>query len=104
MAMDRTCTCPFERTGALAYLRRIQLWSDGFYATPGLSWDRDTCRADRSSTSPGAAAVAEVVVDTLTGEPASCVADLLHDVGARSESGHRHRARSKGASSRAWAG
>ena len=24
-----------------AYLARVQLWSDGFYATPGLHWDRD---------------------------------------------------------------
>ena len=25
-----------------AYAARVQLWSDGFYATPGLHWDRDT--------------------------------------------------------------
>ena len=25
-----------------AYMARVQLWSDGFYTTPGLSWDRAT--------------------------------------------------------------
>src|SRR5690606_4875230 len=29
---------------AQAYMERVQLWSDGFYATPGLSWDRDTMK------------------------------------------------------------
>ena len=31
-----------RRWSPQAYLARVQLWSDGFYATPGLSWDRDT--------------------------------------------------------------
>ena len=25
-----------------AYQSRVQLWADGFYATPGLHWDRAT--------------------------------------------------------------
>ena len=38
-----------------AYLARVQLWSDGFYATPGLSLGQATrCRASRSTTSPTA--------------------------------------------------
>ena len=32
---------PFSAVVAQAYLDRVQLWSDGFYATPGLSWDKD---------------------------------------------------------------
>ena len=30
----------FAEVVSQAYLARVQLWSDGFYATPGLSWDR----------------------------------------------------------------
>ncbi|GAB1391435.1 hypothetical protein MASR1M6_36170 [Rubrivivax sp.] len=32
----------FEDLARAAYEARVQLWSDGFYATPGLSWDRET--------------------------------------------------------------
>jgi xanthine dehydrogenase large subunit len=32
----------FRQAGGQAYTARVQLWSDGFYATPGLSWDRAT--------------------------------------------------------------
>ncbi len=35
-------TLPFAELVDRAYLARVQLWSDGFYATPGLSWDRET--------------------------------------------------------------
>jgi len=31
---------PFEEIIAKAYLARVQLWSDGFYATPKLYWDQ----------------------------------------------------------------
>lgn len=30
---------PFAELVRAAYLQRVQLWSDGFYATPGLHWD-----------------------------------------------------------------
>ncbi len=33
---------PFEEVIAKAYLARVQLWSDGFYATPKLYWDQAT--------------------------------------------------------------
>ncbi len=26
---------------AQAYVQRVQLWSDGLYATPALSWDKN---------------------------------------------------------------
>jgi xanthine dehydrogenase large subunit len=44
----------FTALVAQAYVERVQLWSDGFYATPGLSWDRDTMQGRPSSTSPTA--------------------------------------------------
>ena len=35
-------TMSFRELIVMAYMARVQLWSDGFYATPGLSWDKDT--------------------------------------------------------------
>jgi xanthine dehydrogenase large subunit len=64
-----------------AYLARVQLWSDGFYATPGLSWDPRTMKGRPFYYYAFGAAVSEVVVDTLTGEMKLLRADLLHDVG-----------------------
>jgi len=66
---------------AKAYLERIQLWSDGFYATPGLHWDRARLQGKPFFYFAYGAAVADVVVDTLTGESRVLRADVLHDVG-----------------------
>ena len=63
------------------YLERVQLWSDGHYATPGLHWDRETMTGRPFYYFAYGAAVSEVVVDTLTGEWRLVRADLLHDVG-----------------------
>ncbi|MGI9333573.1 MAG: molybdopterin cofactor-binding domain-containing protein, partial [Gammaproteobacteria bacterium] len=65
-----------------AYRARIQLWSDGFYATPGLSWDRETLTGRPFYYFAYGAAVSEVLVDTLTGEWKLLRADLLHDAGS----------------------
>jgi xanthine dehydrogenase large subunit len=64
-----------------AYLDRVQLWSDGFYATPGLHWDKDRMQGHPFYYFAYGAAVSEVVVDTLTGEWKLLRADVLHDVG-----------------------
>jgi hypothetical protein len=64
-----------------AYLARVQLWSDGFYATPGLSWDAKTMNGRPFSYFAYGAAVSEVVVDTLTGEWKLLRADALYDAG-----------------------
>ncbi len=34
--------CVFEQLVGAAYLARVQLWSDGFYATPKVHWDAKT--------------------------------------------------------------
>ena len=60
---------------------RIQLWSDGFYATPKLHWDRSTMQGRPFLYFAYGAAVSEVVIDTLTGESKLLRADLLHDAG-----------------------
>ena len=74
-------TVPFADLVAQAYTERVQLWSDGFYATPGLSWDRETMQGRPFYYFAYGAAVSEVVVDTLTGEWKLLRADVLHDAG-----------------------
>ncbi|MBS0440409.1 MAG: xanthine dehydrogenase molybdopterin binding subunit [Proteobacteria bacterium] len=72
---------PFAELVTKAYHERVQLWSDGFYATPGLSWDRDTLQGRPFYYFAYGAAVSEVLVDTLSGEWKLLRADVLHDVG-----------------------
>ena len=74
-------TIPFSALVAQAYLDRVQLWSDGFYATPGLSWDKDKMFGRPFYYFAYGAAVSEVIVDTLTGEWKLLRADILHDAG-----------------------
>ena len=71
----------FGEVVAKAYLARVQLWSDGFYATPGLHWDPKTMSGRPFSYYAYGAAVSEVVVDTLTGEWKLLRADALYDAG-----------------------
>ncbi len=71
----------FRELVRLAYLARVQLWSDGFYATPGLSWDPETMRGHPFSYFAYGAAVSEVMLDTLTGEWKLLRADALYDAG-----------------------
>ena len=73
---------PFPELVQKAYLARVQLWSDGFYATPGLHWDPKTMTGHPFSYYSYGAAVSEVVVDTLTGEWKLLRADALYDAGA----------------------
>ncbi len=73
---------PFGTLVQKAYLARVQLWSDGFYATPKLYWDQATLRGRPFYYYSYGAAVSEVVIDTLTGEMRVLRADALHDVGA----------------------
>jgi xanthine dehydrogenase large subunit len=72
---------PFPALVQQAYMARVQLWSDGFYATPGLHWDAKTMNGHPFSYYAYGAAVSEVVVDTLTGEWKLLRADALYDAG-----------------------
>ena len=71
----------FAELAAAAYTERVQLWADGFYATPGLHWDRETLQGRPFLYFAYGAAVSEVVVDSLTGESSALRVDVLHDVG-----------------------
>jgi xanthine dehydrogenase large subunit len=72
---------PFTELVVQAYENRVQLWSDGFYKTPGLNWDRDRMQGSPFYYFAYGAAVSEVVIDTLTGEFKLLRADILHDAG-----------------------
>jgi xanthine dehydrogenase large subunit len=74
-------TIPFDGLVHHAYEDRVQLWSDGYYATPGLHWDPKTMQGRPFYYYAYGAAASEVVVDTLTGENRLLRVDILHDVG-----------------------
>ena len=74
-------TLSFPALVLLAYQARVQLWSDGFYATPKLHWDRAKLEGRPFLYFAYGAAVSEVIIDTLTGESKLLRADLLHDAG-----------------------
>ena len=64
-----------------AYLQRVQLFSDGFYRTPNIHWDRQKGKGDAFYYFAYGAAVSEVEVNTFTGEYHTRRVDILHDVG-----------------------
>ena len=66
---------------ALAYANRIQLWSDGFYRTPKIHYDKTTLTGRPFYYFAYGAACTEVAIDTLTGESRVLKVDILHDVG-----------------------
>src|SRR5205085_2812334 len=72
---------PFDGLVHHAYEDRVPLWSDGYYATPGLHWDAKTMQGHPFYYYAYGAAVSEVVVDTLTGEWKLLAAHVLHDAG-----------------------
>jgi xanthine dehydrogenase large subunit len=64
-----------------AYAKRIQLWSDGFYRTPKIHYDKTTLSGRPFYYFAYGAACTEVAIDTLTGENKVLRVDILHDVG-----------------------
>jgi xanthine dehydrogenase large subunit len=65
-----------------AYANRIQLWSDGFYRTPKIHYDKTTLTGRPFYYFAYGAACSEVAIDTLTGEHRVLRVDILHDAGA----------------------
>ncbi|MDE8651320.1 xanthine dehydrogenase molybdopterin binding subunit [Novosphingobium album (ex Liu et al. 2023)] len=64
-----------------AHIGRVSLSSTGFYATPDIAYDRDAHHGRPFYYFAYGAAVAEVAIDTLTGEHKVLAVDILHDVG-----------------------
>ncbi len=71
----------FDHMVREAYANRIQLWSDGFYRTPKIHYDKTTLSGRPFYYFSYGAACREVVLDTLTGENKVLAVDILHDVG-----------------------
>ncbi len=74
-------TRKFEEVVAQAYANRIQLWSDGFYRTPKIHYDKTTLTGRPFYYFAYGAACTQVAIDTLTGESRVIKVDILHDVG-----------------------
>ncbi|MBT3067370.1 xanthine dehydrogenase molybdopterin binding subunit [Rhodoferax sp. U11-2br] len=74
-------TRTFDAVVQLAYANRIQLWSDGFYRTPKIHYDKTTLSGRPFYYFAYGAACTEVAIDTLTGENKVMRVDILHDVG-----------------------
>jgi xanthine dehydrogenase molybdopterin-binding subunit B len=64
-----------------AYLQRISLLATGYYATPGIHWDRVAGRGKPFHYFAYGAAVSEVEVDGFTGMFRLLRTDILHDAG-----------------------
>ncbi|MGA0809227.1 MAG: molybdopterin cofactor-binding domain-containing protein, partial [Burkholderiaceae bacterium] len=71
----------FESVVRRAYMARVQLWSDGFYATPKIHYDRTKLQGRPFYYFAYGVACSEVAIDTLTGESRLLRVDILHDVG-----------------------
>jgi xanthine dehydrogenase large subunit len=71
----------FAALARKAHERRISLSSTGFYRTPKIFWDRTTLTGRPFFYFAYGAAVAEVSLDTRTGENRLLRVDILHDVG-----------------------
>jgi xanthine dehydrogenase large subunit len=76
-----TVTRSFDEVVRLAYANRIQLWSDGFYRTPKIHYDKTTLSGRPFFYFAYGAACTEVAIDTLTGENKLLRVDILQDVG-----------------------
>lgn len=64
-----------------AYFERVNLGERGFYATPGIDFNRESGQGQPFFYFTNGAAVAEVAVDRLTGELRVERVDLLMDIG-----------------------
>ncbi len=71
----------FGELAKKAHMDRVHLSSTGFYATPGITWDRAAKKGNPFLYFSFGAACAEVEIDTLTGENRVRRVDILHDVG-----------------------
>jgi xanthine dehydrogenase large subunit len=71
----------FQEIVRLAYEERVDLGARGFYATPGVDFNRETGRGNPFLYFTNGAAVAEVLIDRLTGELAVTRVDVLFEIG-----------------------
>jgi len=72
---------PFDQLCYEARRERVDLGARGFYATPGIDFNRETGRGNPFFYFTQGAAVAEVLIDRFTGELTVPRVDLLIDIG-----------------------
>jgi xanthine dehydrogenase large subunit len=72
----------FGELAKMTWAARVQLSEAGYYATPKIHWDPETLKGRPFFYYTYGAAVAEVAIDTLTGESRCLRADILQDCGA----------------------
>jgi xanthine dehydrogenase large subunit len=72
----------FAALARSAHEARVSLSATGYYRTPKIHWDREKKRGRPFYYFAFGAAVAEMAVDTLTGETQLLRVDILHDVGS----------------------
>ena len=71
----------FAQVAQKAYFSRVSLSANGYYATPGIHWDRVAGRGKPFHYFAYGAAVTEVELDGFTGMQQVTRVDILHDVG-----------------------
>jgi xanthine dehydrogenase large subunit len=71
----------FAQVVCQAYELRVSLGERGFYATPGIDFDRQTCRGTPFLYFTNGVAAAEVSIDRFTGEYKILRTDLIMDIG-----------------------
>jgi xanthine dehydrogenase large subunit len=72
---------PFKQLICAAYIERINLGERGFYATPGVDFNRETGKGHPFLYFTNGACVSEVIIDRFTGEMKTTRVDLLMDAG-----------------------
>ncbi|WP_299470436.1 xanthine dehydrogenase molybdopterin binding subunit [uncultured Roseibium sp.] len=72
---------PLSEIAKQAYAGRIQMSHAGYFATPGITWDRETVSGRPFYYFAFGGACSEVTIDTMTGEMLVDRVDILHDVG-----------------------
>lgn len=78
---DSTRRLPFGEFCAQARRERVDLGARGFFATPGVDYNRETGRGNPFFYYTTGAAIAEVMIDRFTGDLTMQRADLLMDIG-----------------------
>jgi xanthine dehydrogenase large subunit len=90
VCFERAGVCDLRRPGSrlefhqlvrLAYDERVDLGARGFYATPGVDFNRATGRGNPFLYFTNGAAASEVLIDRLTGELTVTRVDILMDIG-----------------------
>lgn len=77
-----TALITFKELVKKAYFERIDLSAHGFYATPGIHFDRDKGQGHPFLYYVFGAAVSEVTLDLLTGHTTLDYAHIIHDSGS----------------------